>query len=168
MAETLDRAPSAAMSTLPGAAVLLRLRRLLISALLITIAYNLVARASRSMCSGGFDGAGGYVDGNGRATAETPECVQLTLEPSFVVFLAIAVTIIAAVTRVLKRAGDTRTANRILARATILISAIAAVSTVISYVWFFLIPIESAFTGGTIWYPFPFGSVVFDADPMPN
>lgn len=159
MRNTKPREPSAAMSTLPGAAILLRTRRLIVAALITAFVYNLVMVASRGKCAGGLDGEGGYLDSRGQATDVMPQCVDLTLRPSFWVFAAIALIVVLAITRVLKTADDLRSATRILDRAAMLIFAIAGASVLISYVWFFLIPLETWDGTGSLYFPFPFGSV---------
>jgi ABC-type Fe3+ transport system permease subunit len=166
MSEITDRTPTAEMSTLPGAPTLLRTRRLIIAALVTAFLYNLVMTASQGGCPGGVTGDGGYIDANGQPTDTVPMCTNLTLGPSWWVFAAIALVVVLAITRVLKRASDQRAAARILDRAAILIFAIAGASVLISYVWFFAIPIESITEGGTVWYPFPFGSVETTMTPI--
>ncbi|WP_308798958.1 hypothetical protein [Agromyces silvae] len=166
MPETIDRAPTAEMSTLPGASTLLRTRRLIVAALVTAFLYNLVMTASRGGCPGGVTGDGGYLDANGQPTDTVPMCANLTLGPSWWVFAAIALIVVLAITRVLKRASDQRTAARILDRAAILIFAIAGASVLIGYVWFFAIPLESVTEGGTVVLPFLFGSVDLTVTPI--
>ncbi|MDR5699603.1 hypothetical protein [Agromyces aerolatus] len=165
MSEITDREPTAEMSTLAGAPILLRTRRLITAALVTAFLYNLVMTSSRGGCPGGVSGDGGYLDANGQPTDTVPMCTNLTLGPSWWVFVAIALVVVLAITRVLKRASDQRDAARILDRAALLIFTIAGASVLISYVWFFAIPWESIYDGGAA-TPFLFGSVDIDVYPI--
>ena len=67
---------------------------------------------------------------------------------------------IVALTLVIRRAQSVPAALRILDRATIMILAIAAVSLVVSLVWFGLLPIRD-WSPDSEWgflFPFPFGA----------
>jgi ABC-type Fe3+ transport system permease subunit len=166
MPDTIDREPTAAMSALLGAPVLLRVRRLIVAALITSLLYSIVMTATRSGCPGGVTGDGGYLDANGQPTDFVPQCYNFTLGPSVWVFVAIALTVVLAITRVLKKAGDLRNATRILDRAAMIVFAIAGASVLIGYVWFFLIPIDTSDGTGTLYLPLPFGNVTLDVHPI--
>jgi len=144
--------PPAALSTLPGAAILLRLRKLLVLALGAGVVYAVVLHASRGYCGAGGPNADGSV-------VTLVPCVTLTLAPSPLVYAALAAIVLAAVGLVLRRAGSEREAVAIFDRAAVIVVALVAASVAISYVWFFLIPIETWSSRGPLWYPFPFGAV---------
>ncbi|MCD2443094.1 hypothetical protein LQ757_12495 [Agromyces sp. SYSU K20354] len=167
MPETLANRPSANLATLPGAAVLLRVRRLLVLALIMSLVYGFFTHVSKSYCPGGFSGDGGFVDADGRPTDVAPSCISLTLGPSWLVYAAIGVAVFMAITRVLKRAATEADALRILDRAAAFIGILAVASIVISHVWFALIPIDESGTGAFL-FPFPFGAVTVDISPMTN
>ena len=61
MPDTLDRLPAAARSTLPGAAIIRRIRRMLLWALGMAVVYSIIGTASKGGCPGGFTGDGGYL-----------------------------------------------------------------------------------------------------------
>ncbi|MDN4615505.1 hypothetical protein P5G50_13705 [Leifsonia sp. F6_8S_P_1B] len=162
-AETLMQPPPTtqlAAAPLPAAPLLRRARTLLLWALGAAVVYSTLS-GSKGSCPGGFS-ADGYVDAAGDPTDVAPQCFQATLHPSPVVYLAIAVTVIVAVTRA-ARATDLDRALRTLNRATILVVAIAVVSMVIATVWIFVSP---APTDGTVFFPFPFGSGTMTITPM--
>ncbi|AWB96663.1 hypothetical protein DCE93_14245 [Agromyces badenianii] len=165
MTNTLDHLPEADSSSLPGASILARVRGLIWSALGYALAYGFITNASRSACPGGYGSDGGYVDADGQPTVLAPQCISLTLQPSVFVAAAIVIVVLAAITRVLKRAGTEADAFRIIDRAGIVIIAVVTGSILISHVWFWLIPIADWNGSGTLWFPFPFGSVTMDTYP---
>ncbi|WP_157373042.1 hypothetical protein [Agromyces sp. Root81] len=167
MPETIEHPPSASLSTLPGAALLLRVRRLLVLGFAASLFYGFFTHAGKSYCAGGFTGDGGFLDAEGKSTDVAPRCITLTLEPSWFVYAAIVLAVLIAISRVLKRAASESDALRILDRAAVFIGIIAPASIVISLVWFSLIPIDEWGTG-TFLYPFPFGAVTTDIAPMTN
>ncbi|MGI9822870.1 hypothetical protein [Agromyces sp. Marseille-Q5079] len=166
MPETLDHAPSAALATLPGAAVIRRIRRLVTWAIGTAIVYGTVSVASKGGCPGGIAADGGYLDANGRATDVVPQCVSMTMRPSGVVFLIIGVIVIWALTRVLRRASGTADAIRILDRATIAVVVIAAAWTVLAFVSFLSAPIDQWDGSEPFSSGFIFGSVEIVRTPM--
>ena len=166
MPDTLNRHPEVRLSKIPGASILLRVRGLIWSALGAGLVYGFVTNASRSACPGGGPSPnGGYLDTNGQPTDVAPQCISLTLQPSIILCAAIVIIVLAALTRVLKRANTEVEAFRIIDRAGIVIIAVVAVSIVISHVWFWLIPIADGNGSGTLWFPFPFGSVTMETYP---
>jgi hypothetical protein len=141
MPETLDRAPGTELATIPGAAVIRRIRRLLIWAGVTALVYGSLATASKGSCPGGVTGDGGYLDANGEATEVVPQCVNLTLKPSGLVFAFIVLMVIWSITRVL-RASDQSAAIRILDRAALIIVAVTFVWAAVSMASFLSIPLD--------------------------
>lgn len=131
------------LSTLPGAPILLRVRRLMVSVMVVGVISSALMHASRGSCAG----------------AAGASCVSLTLRPSPFVAIALAVIVFVAIGRVLREATTIPRAVAILDRAAIVAAAVAGGSLLIGMVWFFLIPIETVDVGGTLWFPFPFGAV---------
>lgn len=157
-----------ATGSLPGRAVIARIRRMLVVALAVGFAYTAVTVASASGCAGGFDGGGGFVDSAGRTTELPPTCVQLTLRPTPLVVIAIGLIVMLAIGRVLT-AVDERAALRTLDRATAGIGVLAAVAIVVSHVWFQLVPLDDLMSGSwTVFSPFPFGTIDVSTEPMPG
>lgn len=153
--------------SLPGHAVIARIRRVLILTLIAGFAYGTLTGAGAGSCAGGFDGDGGFVDGEGLPTDMVPMCVQLTLRPSPLVFIAIGLIVLVAIGRVLK-AVDERIALRTLDRAAAGIGVLAVVAIVVSHVWFQLIPVHDLLSSGSwaVFSPFPFGMIDVSTEPM--
>ncbi|MFD4958671.1 hypothetical protein [Microbacterium sp. NPDC058389] len=167
---TLPVAPHTATEagSLPGRAVIARIRRVLVVALVAGFAYTAVTVASAGGCAGGSDGSGGFVDSAGRSTDLPPTCVQLTLRPTPLVVIAIGLIVLFAIGRVLK-AVDERAALRTLDRAVAGIGVLAAVAIIVSHVWFQLVPLDDLMSGSwTVFSPFPFGTIDVSTEPMPG
>ncbi|WP_223624025.1 hypothetical protein [Microbacterium sp. EST19A] len=157
---------SADAAALAGRAVIGRIRRVLMISVVAVLGYAALTRGSAGYCAGGVDSDGGFIDASGQAVDEAPRCVQLTLGPSPVFFVGIALIILIAIGRVMK-ASDESTALRTLDRAALIVVALVIVAIVVSWVWLRLVPIEDfARGGGTIFSPFPFGFIDVDLVPM--
>lgn len=148
-------APTLSAGTLlpavPGAAILIRVRRLISATALVAVGYAFLSNGSRAFCPG----AGPAAEG----------CVSLQLHPSPFVFAALAFVVFVAIGRVLRRARTEADALRILDRAALVGTAIAGASLVIGVVWFGLIPLESWNGSATYVFPFPFASVEMSVTP---
>lgn len=166
MPDTLDRLPAASLSTLPGAAIIRRIRGMLLWSVGTAIVYSALSTASQGRCPGGVTGDGGYIDSNGDPTDVAPMCVNLTLRPSPIVFIAIAAIVIIAITLVLRRADSERAALRIIDRAVILMVAVTIGWAALTMVSFFAIPLESWDGVDPFMIPFTFGNTDIDVSPM--
>jgi hypothetical protein len=133
--------------------ILRRARALVLWALGAAVLYSSLV-ASRGSCPGGFSADGGFLDANGDATTVQPQCVQLVLQPSPVVYLAIAVTVVIALGRA-ARAADVEAALLTLKRAAFVAVGIAVVSMLVAILWFQGMPLPTG--RGTVLFPFPFG-----------
>lgn len=153
-------------SSLPGVEIVARVRRLLAVGLAAAVGYSLFMTSGKGYCPGGVTGDGGFTDAAGNATETAPMCAYLTLQPSALIFIAIAAIAFAAITMVLRRAADVPSALRYLDRASAAIAILAVASVVISQIWFAMIPITDWDGTGTFFYPFPFGSVELRTEPM--
>lgn len=160
--------PAAQDTILPGATIIARLRFLLIVASGAGLVYGAVLKASQGFCPGGLSGDGGYTDAHGQPTTVPPSCITLTLGPSPLVFLALAVIVIVAISRILRRARTQEHAVRIANKAAVVVVAVAAGSLVIAYVWFAFIPVRSWVPDEPYFflYPFPFGTVDVVIEPL--
>lgn len=166
MRDTLHHSPDARLSTLPGATIIRRIRRLLLWGLGTALVYTGLSAASKGLCRGGATGDGGYLDADGRATTAVPRCVDLVLRPSPVVYVAIAAIALIAITLVLRRSADEASALRTLDRAVILIVAVTAAWLALTLVSFMSIPLDAWDGGEQFWIPFTFGNVDIDVSPM--
>jgi len=142
--------------------VLKRARALVLWAVGAAILYSTLV-ASKGSCPGGFDSDGGFVDGNGDPTTVQPQCVVLALHPSPLIYLAIALTVIIALSRA-ARAVTIETALRTMNRGAIVAAAIAVVSMLVAILWFKASPMPTV--DGTVLFPFPFGSGTVTVTPM--
>ncbi|MFK4730482.1 hypothetical protein ROT00_12400 [Agromyces mediolanus] len=166
MRDTLHHSPDARLSTLPGATIIRRIRRLLLWGLGTALVYAGLSAASKGLCRGGVSGDGGFVDGDGQTSSAVPLCVNLVLRPSPIVYVAIAAIVLIALTLVLRRAVDEASALRTLDRAVILIVAVTAAWLALTLVSFMSIPLDSWDGGEQFWIPFTFGNVDIDVSPM--
>ncbi|WP_426622297.1 hypothetical protein [Microbacterium sp. As-52] len=157
---------TAAAKGLPGLAIIAQIRRVVMMAVIAVLVYSTLTVASRSYCPGGIDGSGGFIDSSGQPTDEAPVCIDLTLRPSPLVYIAIAAIVLITLGRVMK-ASDERSALKTLNRASIGVAALVVLAIVVSLVWFFLIPMEE-FTSGswTVFSPFPFGTIDVTTTPL--
>ncbi|MEV8252479.1 hypothetical protein AB0O95_00790 [Rhodoglobus sp. NPDC076762] len=146
--------------------IVARIQRLIITAALAAFGYGTFLVASKGICAGGFNGDGDFIDADGSVTESVPQCISLTLGPSGVIYIAIAVIAILAIRAVQRRASTVAEALRYLDRAAAAIVILVVASLVISYVWFSLIPITDWNGSGTFFFPFPFGAVEVDISPM--
>lgn len=146
--------------------IVARIQRLIITAALAAFGYGAFLVASRGICAGGFSGDGDFIDADGNVTESVPQCISLTLGPSGVIYIAIAVIAILAIRAVHRRASTVAEAMRYLDRAAAGIVILVVASLVISHVWFWQIPITDWNGSGTFFFPFPFGAVEVDISPM--
>ncbi len=151
---------------LPGIAIIAKIRRVLILAVIAALVYPSVMVASQTYCPGGVDGSGGFIDASGQPTDEAPVCIELTLAPSPLVYIGIAAIVLLALGRVMK-ANDEAAALQTLNRAVIGIVVLVGIGVVVSHLWFSLIPMES-FTAHSwsIVHPFPFGTIDVTTTPL--
>jgi hypothetical protein len=108
--------PAMSPGMLAGHAVIARIRRVLIVALIAGIVYGTFTLASSGGCAGGYDGAGGFVDGAGQPTDVAPVCMDLTLRPSPFTFLAIGAIVLLAIGRVREPSTSRRPCARSIVR----------------------------------------------------
>ena len=142
--------------------ILRRARALVLWALGAAVLYSSLV-ASRGSCPGGFSADGGLLDANGDATTVQPQCVQLVLQPSPVVYLAIALTVVIALGRA-ARAADVEAALLTLNRAAFVAVGIAVVSMLVAILWFQGMPMPTG--SGTVLVPFPFGGGTMTVTPQ--
>ncbi len=160
-AEATDR-----QTALPGAPVIARIRRVLVLALLLALAYTVFSSGSKASCPGGFGGEGGFIDAAGEPTTQAPLCISVSLQPSPLVFLGIALIVFLAIGRVLGASDEAR-AVQILDRAAAGVAILALAALAISQLWLALLPITEIDPASyQVFGPFPFGGVDIDVMPM--
>jgi len=166
MADASRIAAPAGGLTLPGSAIVQRIRRLIVVTISAAILYSALLAGSKGGCAGGITASGMFVDQNGDATDVAPTCVNLALRPNPMMFLLFGAILLWAVHRVLRKAPDDASALRILDRAAVITGLLAVAAIVIANVWFALIPLYGIDGSGTYIWPFPFGAVDFQTSPM--
>lgn len=158
--------PDTTAAGLPGAVVIIGIRRLLIWALVAGVLYSVFMSGSKGFCPGGIDADGGFIDAEGRSVEQAPMCVSLALRPSVFVYVGIALIVLIAIGRVTK-ASDERAALRTLERAIQGSGLLVAIALVVSHVWFQLIPLEQFSSGSwSVFSPFPLGVIDVVIEPM--
>jgi hypothetical protein len=166
MAETIVAQVGEPM-TLPGWAVLKRVRRLIILTLVCACVYSAGTMASSGFCPGGFDGSGGFLDANGDPTDVAPSCLTLSLQPNPLWFIVFALVVIGALSSVLKKSKTDADALRYIDSAAAVIVALTVVCIVVSQVWFWNLPVDEWDGVHTNFvYPFPFGLVEMNISPL--
>lgn len=121
--------------------VLVLVRRLIITALIAAVGYSVFSTASQGYCPGGVRADGTLIDRLGNPTEVVPACITMTLRPSPLVYLVLALIVARAVTRAVQVERDE--ALRVLGRAgpTVIITTVFAV--VLTMAAFFSISLES-------------------------
>ena len=131
----------------PWSAVLRAARRSLVICLVAGFSYSFLTTGSRG-------GSTGPV-----APGQPEYEVNLTLQPSPLVFLAIAVIYFTALHRALTRASDEAIAVRAFRRASLVVGIVATCSVLIADIWFFASPLGGWPEPNTWLAPFPFGGL---------
>lgn len=139
------------LSRLPAGPILVRLRRLLVTAGVAALVYTALSTGSVGTCSDG-DGTFGP---NGEAHVT---CASLVLRPSWVMYAVFALIVFVAIGRVARRASTVPEALRVLDRAAALTVIFALVAAAIGLLWMMLVPVDSLLGTGTVLFPFPFSS----------
>lgn len=131
------------VSTVPGREVLVLVRRLIVTALIAAVGYSLFSTGSQARCPGGFNADGGFIDEFGKASEVAPLCISITMRPSALVYLVLALIVVWAVTKTVQKDWDEAAALRILGWAGPTVILVAVLAIVLSWAAFSSIPIES-------------------------
>lgn len=130
-----------AMSRTPGGEVLVLIRRLAATGLLAGVGYSMFSTASQGRCPGGITHDGSFIDRLGNPTDVAPSCIEMTLRPSPVVYLVLALIVVVAVSRA-TRAESEAAALRTLSWAGLTVILAAVVAVVLAQLSFISIPLE--------------------------
>lgn len=168
MTQASPATPDTVVPALAGRELVVQIRRLLVITLVACLVYPAFIGGSRSVCAGGFDADGGFIDRNGQPTDLAPQCLSLQMSPGPIVFAAIAAIVLLTVGRVIRVANDLESATRMLRRAGLAIMLVTGLSLVIAQVWFALLPVTEwdPATGYFFLFPFPFASVDVTVAPL--
>ncbi|SDY54455.1 hypothetical protein SAMN05216554_0656 [Herbiconiux ginsengi] len=141
-------------------------RNVIIWVVFWAVAYSIGTTASKGLCAGGGTVYGGFVDSDGQPTDAVPQCTHLTMSPSWVVYLALVVILVVALTRAARRAGTQAAAVRMPQRAALAVALVAACSSALSLLCFFALPVDGTSGAVSSWLPFPFATVTFEQVPI--
>ncbi|MCC4248049.1 hypothetical protein [Microbacterium testaceum] len=162
---TITRNETRDDTLLPGAAVIVGIRSLLIWSVVAGTMLAVFLRGSMSSCSGGVTGSGGFLDADGQPTDVTPMCGSITVSASPLVYAAIALIVLASLTRILGRADTVDAALRIINNARMVIVVLTLVTFVVGY-WAIMTARVDDWSNYSLLYPFPFATFDISTHPM--
>jgi cytosine/uracil/thiamine/allantoin permease len=150
---------------LPGAAVVVGIRSLLIWAIVAATMLAVFLRGSMSSCSGGVTGSGRFLDADGQPSDVAPMCGSVQMSASPLVYVAIALIVVTSLTRVLGRAATVDQALRIVNNARMVIVVLTLVTFVVGY-WAIMTLRVDDWNTYSILIPFPFTTFDVSTHPM--
>ncbi|WP_150953912.1 hypothetical protein [Microbacterium testaceum] len=120
---------------LPGAALVVGIRSLLIWAIIASAVMGTFLRGTHQSCSGGIATDGqGFITNDGSPSDIEPRCGVATLSPSPLVFLLLAAIVVGTLTLILRRAVDEDHAFRILNNARMAIVILTLVAMAVGWI----------------------------------
>jgi hypothetical protein len=149
-----------------GRGWIVEVRRYTLWILAIAVFHTIASSGSRSYCPGGVTGAGDYLDANGEITAQVPNCLAMTLQPSPFAYLALALGFVSILTVLIRRGTILADARRQFSRSAILSTIVIVLWTGASLYSLFTFPIELYDGGLARPDGFIFGDVEVDISPM--
>ncbi len=144
-----------------------RIRRLAGFALGSTLVYSWLTRASMGGCFRGVSSDGGLIDAAGQPTTEVPQCITVTLGPSWFFIAAVAIAVLVVLNHVLSRSRDVDSAIRVLDRAVLVIVFGSLAAVVIGYLWFAQLSLDDFRGAYSFLNPFLVANITIDVSPMP-
>ncbi|MFF0910799.1 hypothetical protein ACFWZW_08950 [Microbacterium enclense] len=147
---------------LPGSAIIVGIRSLLIWAIVASALLATFLRGTHASCSGGLTPDGrGFLGPDGAPTDVEPRCGMVTLSPSPLLFLLLALIVIGTITRILRRAEDEDHAFRILNNARMAIIVLSLVALAVGWIAIMTVRVDD-WSSYSLFSPLPFGQ--FDVD----
>lgn len=162
---TITRNEARTAGLLPGAAIIVGIRSLLVWAIVAATMIALFLHGSMSGCPGGIDPSGGFVDSAGDPTDTAPLCGSITMSANPLVYTAIALIVILTLTRILRRADTVDDALRMTRTARIAILVLTIVTFVVGYVAIMTVRVTD-WSDFSLLYPFPFVTYDISTHPM--
>lgn len=162
---TVTRNETDENALLPGAAVVIGIRSLLIWGIVAATMLATFLRGSMSSCSGGVTGSGGFLDTDGRPADTAPMCGSVTLSASPLVYVAIGLIVVLSLTRILRRADTVDHALRIVNNARMAIVVLTLVTFVVGFWAISTVHVED-WSSYSLLYPFPFATFDISTRPM--
>ena len=146
-------------AVLPGAAILVSVRRLLMWALLSGIGYSLLLRGSKGACSGGMTSSDAPFEPSTGSAGADASCVHLQLTANPFVFIVLMAIVLVGLIVASRKATTETELHRILNRFAIIAAAFAAFCLIVSQIWFALIPLDGWNGEVTFFTPYLVGDV---------
>ena len=163
MTVTQEESPSDVL--LPGAAIIIGIRTLLIWAIVAAVMLATFLHGSMSSCSGGVTGSGGFTDADGQPTDIAPMCGSVTMSASPFVYVAIALIVVLSLTRMLRRADTIDDALRVVNNARMAIVVLTLVTFVVGF-WAISTVRVDDWSSYSLLHPFPFATYDISTRPM--
>lgn len=150
---------------LPGAAIVVGIRSLLVWAIVASGVLATFLRGTHGSCSGGLASDGrGFIAADGTPTDIEPRCGTATLSPSPLLFLLLAAIVIGALTLILRRAVDEDHAFRILNNARMAIVVLTLVAMAVGWIAVMTLRVDD-WSSFSVLSPQPFAQ--FDVETWP-
>ena len=151
---------------LPGAPIIAGIRSLIIWGVVAAALLSTFVRGSQGGCSGGLASDGkGFIDANGQPTDVEPICGTVTMSPSPLVFVILALIVVTALTRILGRATDVDHALRIVNNARMVIVVVTLTGLVVGWWAITTLRIDD-WSAYSVWSPLPFGQFEVETHPI--
>ena len=150
---------------LPGAAVVVGIRSLLIWVIVAVTMLAVFLRGGMSSCTGGVTGSGGFLDGEGRPTEVAPMCGSVTVSAHPLIYVAIGLVVLFSLTRILRRADTVERALSILHNARMVIVVLTLVTFVVGYWAITTLRVED-WNDYSLFAPLPFAGFDISTRPM--
>lgn len=163
MTVTQEEPPSDVL--LPGAAIIIGIRTLLIWAIVAAAMLATFLHGSMSSCSGGVTGSGGFLDADGQPTDIAPMCGSVTMSASPLVYVAIALIVVLSLTRMLRRADTIDDALRVVNNARMAIVVLTLVTFAVGF-WAISTVRVDDWSSYSLLHPFPFATYDISTRPM--
>lgn len=161
MPETIAQ-PPAPPSALADATLFQRARVLVGAAVGACVFYGTFTHSSRGSCTTDVVAPGEWAEAGGAQT-----CTTVSLVPSPLVYLVVALIVMRAMTIVLERSPSTEDALRTLARARRLVIGIALGSLLLAHAWFAALPFDPRMPTGNAVLPSLIAWVDIDVTTVP-
>jgi hypothetical protein len=116
------------------------------------ITYAVASTASKGFCPGGVDGDGGFINADGNPTDAAPMCLNLTLQPSWLVIVLVALLVIGTIWA--SRRGGASAAMTLM-RGMVFVIVVLVAALLVTHVAFWSYPVSDWRYGDPVSFPVP-------------
>lgn len=143
----LIRIKQAPVTSMPGGVTFVAVRKLVLLGFGLSVGYGFLATASKGFCPD----SGPILDDGSH------QCVQVSMRPLPLIFIAIVALIYSAISRISTRVSTIENALLVVENRARAMTLLVVVSLVVGHLWFWLVPesIDYSQSWGVV-YPFPF------------